>query len=159
MELIKNDALVQDSFQHVPDTEPLPQGDVIVSLDRFGSEGDALLARPGRVGVRVRSDQTPDILAAALPQLAVVAIEFPKYVDGRGYSIARLLRERMGFEGELRAVGNVLRDQLFYMRRCGFNAFELEPGKDVTDALEAFKEYSVVYQAAADQPLPLFRRR
>ena len=104
-------------------------------------------------------DDAPEDLAQSLGGVALVAVEFPKYVDGRGYSTARILRERYGFDGELRAVGNVLRDQLQYMERCGFDAFELEEGKDAEAALDAFGEISVAYQGAADPDLPLYRRR
>ena len=103
-------------------------------------------------------DDVEPHLAVLLP-LPLLAIAFPRFTDGRGYSLGRLLRERHGYRGELRAVGNVLRDQLFYMHRCGFDAFELQPGKSVTEALEAFAELSVRYQAAVDEPRPLFRRR
>ena len=91
--------------------------------------------------------------------LKVIAIEFRTFNDGRGYSTARLLRERYGWRGELRAVGDVLRDQIFYLARCGFDAFELQDGQDVDAVLAAFNDFSERYQASVDQPLPLFRRR
>jgi uncharacterized protein (DUF934 family) len=89
----------------------------------------------------------------------MVAVHFPKFNDGRGYSSARLLRERLGFAGELRAVGDVLRDQLFLLARCGFDSFALRADQDPASALSAFKDFSVRYQAATDEVLPLFRRR
>ncbi|MGD8861064.1 MAG: DUF934 domain-containing protein [Myxococcales bacterium] len=159
MGLIKNGKVVQDDWTDVADDAPLPEGGVIVSLARLQNERETLAAREGKLGVRLPSDALPDDIAGDLPALSLVAIEFPKYVDGRGYSVARLLRERHGFGGELRAVGNVLRDQLFYMSRCGFDAYELQPGKDEQDALDAFREFSVTYQAAADDSRPLYRRR
>jgi len=159
MEIIRNGEIVQDRWQHVADDTPLPEGDVIVSLTRFGAERDALLARPGKLGVRLPPDVDLVETFPLLDGVALLAIEFPKYTDGRGYSTARLLRERYDFKGELRAVGDVLRDQLFYMRRCGIDAFELKAGKDIKGALEAFREFSVTYQGAADDPRPLFRRR
>jgi uncharacterized protein (DUF934 family) len=119
----------------------------------------SLRQRGGRVGVQLRSDQEAKALAEFVAELSVVAIEFPGFKDGRGYTTARLLRERFGYKGELRAVGDVLRDQLFFMLRCGFDAFELKPGKDIDGALNAFREFSVTYQGAADDPRPLFRRR
>ncbi|MGQ0510969.1 MAG: DUF934 domain-containing protein [Betaproteobacteria bacterium] len=102
-----------------------------------------------------------DIAAIAdrLAGLRVVAVRFPKYADGRGYSIGRLLRERHGYQGELRAVGEVARDHLQSLAQCGFDAFELREGEDLTDALAAFEDFSDAYQATAAQPLPLFRRR
>ena len=97
-------------------------------------------------------------IADDLSHLALVAIEFPKFTDGRGYTLARLLRERHGFTGEVRAVGQVLRDQLFYLARCGFNAFELAAGKDLDAALHGFRDFAAGYQAAADEPRPWYRR-
>lgn len=94
-----------------------------------------------------------------LGQLKLIAVDFPSFRDGRGYSIGYLLRSRYGWKGELRAIGDVLRDQLNYMRRCGFDAFALRADKNIRDALKSFSRYSVQYQGAVDQPLPLFRRR
>lgn len=161
MEIIKQGEIVTSTWVHLSDEQPLPSeaADVTVSRARFEAEREALRAYPGRVGLRLApADELPG-LEAELPKLPLVAIEFPRFTDGRGYSLARLLRERMGYRGELRAVGNVLRDQLFYMHRCGFDAFELQAGKSVQEALAAFREFSVRYQAAADDPRPLFRRR
>jgi uncharacterized protein (DUF934 family) len=160
MQIIKNGAIVDDAWIHVADGSPLPaQGDVIVSLARYAEERESLRQRKGRLGVRLPSTEQAQTIASYLPELAVVAIEFPNFKDGRGYTAARLLRERFRYQGEVRAVGDVLRDQLAYMRRCGFDAFELKAGKDMRGALEAFREISVTYQGAADDPRPLFRRR
>jgi uncharacterized protein (DUF934 family) len=101
----------------------------------------------------------PAALAGRIGGLAVIAINFPKFGDGRGYSIARLLRERYGYKGELRAVGEVARDQLHAMAQCGFDAFELRAGEDAREALRAFGDFSEQYQATAARPVPLFRRR
>jgi uncharacterized protein (DUF934 family) len=101
----------------------------------------------------------PGALAASLGRLKVVAVNFPKFGDGRGYSIARLLRERYGYRGELRAVGEVARDNLYFMAQCGFDAFQLRAGEDPEAALDAFNDFSEAYQATVARPLPLFRRR
>lgn len=160
MEIIKDKEIVQDRWHHVADDAAVPAaGDVIVSLTRWRAEHEALRARPGRVGVRLEPADDVQDLVPELASLPLVAISFPKFTDGRGYSQARTLRDQLSYQGELRAVGHVLRDQLFYMHRCGIDAFELAPGKSLTDALEAFGEFSVTYQAAADDPRPLFRRR
>lgn len=160
MPIIKQRAIVNDTFVHVADDQPVPaKGDVIVGLARFQAEKNELLARPGKLGVQLKSDQTAQDVAADLSKLALVAIEFPKFRDGRGFSTARLLRDRYAYKGEVRAVGHVIREHLFYMTRCGFDAFELAPGKDLQDALTAFDEFHVTYQAAADDPRPLYRRR
>ncbi len=160
-QIIKKGEIVTSSWVHLGDQDPLPAdaADVTVTLSRFVAERAALQAHAGRVGVRLHpSDDAEAHLAELLP-LPLLAVEFPRFTDGRGYSLGRLLRERHGFGGELRAVGNVLRDQLFYMHRCGFDAFELQPGKSIEEALGAFDELSVRYQAAVDEPEPLFRRR
>ena len=109
------------------------------------------------LGVRLANDTDPATLTD-LAKWDAVAIEFPKYTDGRGYSLARLLRERHGYTGELRAVGDVLHDQLMFMERCGFDAYELKAGKDMHGALTAFDAIDVRYQPASDQPLPLWKR-
>jgi len=101
----------------------------------------------------------PATLAGRVGELAVIAINFPKFSDGRGYSIARLLRERYGYKGELRAIGEVARDHLHAMAQCGFDAFQLRAGEDPHEALQAFGDFSEQYQATAAQPAPLFRRR
>jgi uncharacterized protein (DUF934 family) len=98
-------------------------------------------------------------LAERLQGLEVVAVRFPKYADGRGYSIGRLLRERYGYRGELRAVGEVARDHLQQLARCGFDAFQLRAGEDPQEALRGLDDFSEAYQASAAQPMPLFRRR
>jgi len=160
MQIIRNGAIVEDAWQHVADGAELPSsGAIIVSLQRYIDERDALRTRPDGVGVRLRSDQEAKLVVPYAAELAVIAIEFPTFKDGRGFTTGRLLRERFGYLGQLRAVGDVLRDQLFYMTRCGFDAFELKTGKDAVGALEAFRDFSVTYQGAADDPRPLFRRR
>ena len=104
-------------------------------------------------------DDEVESLAPWLNRLPMIALEFPNFRDGRAYSQAYLLRTRLGWAGELRAIGDVLRDQLFYLHRCGFDAFALRADKDPYEALESLKDFSVTYQAATDEPLPLFRRR
>jgi len=101
----------------------------------------------------------PALVAGALGQARVVAVRFPKFGDGRPYSVARLLRERHGYKGELRAVGEVGRDHLYYMEQCGFDAFELRAGEDAQEALAALGDFSTSYQSTTAQPQPLFRRR
>jgi uncharacterized protein (DUF934 family) len=159
MQIIRKRTIIEDDFVHVPDGAELPEGkQPIVTLARYVASRDALLARYPALGVRIASDKLPSEVPE-LGRLALIAIEFPRFTDGRGYSIARQLRERHGFKGELRAVGWVLRDQLYYLERCGFDAFELQPGKSIESALEAFGELTVTYQAAVDDPRPIYRRR
>ncbi len=134
-------------------------GDIIVPVTLWLAQRDALLFRAGRVGVWLEANEDPALIADDLAQFGVVAVNFPQFTDGRGYSIARLLRERYGWRGELRAVGDVLRDQLFYLARCGFDAFALRADQDPASALTAFDDFSDAYQASVERPLPLFRRR
>ncbi len=114
------------------------------------------LARPGRVGVWLAPDDDPEALRAELHLLPLVAIEFPNAADGRGYSAAVILR-RLGFRGELRAFGDISRDQLFFLRRCGFDAFSLGAGRDPDSSLAAFGDFTLAYQGDVDDPRPLFR--
>lgn len=159
MALIRNGALVDDPYTHLDDDAVAPPtGAISVSWARWSSERDALGERADPVGVRLPNTLEPTEIAPDLASIALLTIPFPRFTDGRGYSLARLLRERYGFDGELRAVGNVLRDQLFYLRRCGFDAFVLEAGKDAEGALDAFGEFDVTYQPAADDARPLWRR-
>ncbi len=136
-----------------------PAGDIIVPLAVWHGQRDKLLARPSRLGVWLDSHEDPADIAEDLRLFGVVAVNFPKFGDGRGFSTARLLRERYGWKGELRAVGDVFRDQLFFLSSCGFNAFALREGEDLREALAAFGDFSEAYQSSVERPLPLFRRR
>jgi uncharacterized protein (DUF934 family) len=160
MQIIKDGAVVESSWVHVADGGELPaSGDVIVSLERYREQRDALKQRAGKVGVRLRNDQEAHVVADLVAELPLIALDFPGFKDGRSYTTARLLRDRFGFKGHIRAIGDVLRDQLLYMRRCGIDEFELKAGKDIHGALQAFGELTVNYQGAADDPRPLFARR
>ncbi|MGO1750241.1 MAG: DUF934 domain-containing protein [Marinobacter sp.] len=111
------------------------------------------------IGVWLDSHDEPGILADHVHELSLVAVNFPKFSDGRGYSTARLLRERFGYKNELRAIGDVLLDQLQFMKRCGFDTYDLRPDKDTRKAARSLNFFSQGYQAATDTNLPLFRRR
>ena len=160
MPLIKNKQVVSnDPWAFADEGESVPaEGDVVVPLARFLAEKDSLLARKGRVGVSLEPTDEIGALGSHVGKLGLIAIHFPKFGDGRGYSKARLLRERLGYKGELRAVGEVLCDQLAYMFRCGMDSFYLVDGKDVDLALRCFDDFTVAYQAATDEPRPLYRR-
>ena len=158
--VIKEGRVLADVWQMVADdVEQLPNGSIIVSLARWQRERAALLGRGQAIGVLLPNTSAVATLADALLQLALIALEFPKFNDGRAYTQARLLRERYGYRGEIRATGEVLRDQLFFMARSGFDAFALRSDQNPEAALAAFHDFSDCYQPAADQPLPLFRRR
>jgi uncharacterized protein (DUF934 family) len=124
----------------------------------------AFLAMDAQQAARVRAvwiapDDDFEPVVSRLLALDMIAVDFPVFRDGRGYSIATLLRTRYGWQGELRAIGDVLRDQLNYMRRCGFDAFAIRADKDMEDAMKSFGFYTVTYQGGVDDPAPLFRRR
>ena len=161
--LIKGDAsgmaLAEDPFTKVLDDEPLPPGDVIISLTRFQAEGDQLLSEGRQVGVRVESEEIVETLAYDLPRIAVVALAFPIHRNGRAYTSATLLRERLGYKGEVRAVGDVLREQAGFMVRCGFDAFEPADGATPQDWARAVHRFRHVYQRSTDRRPPAFAER
>lgn len=165
--LIKNNAVVDDGWTaltlaegETPASVALPAGDVLFPAAVWLARKAEILAGRQRVGLLLQPDDKVEDVAADLAHFTVVAVNFPKFVDGRGYSTASLLRQRYGYAGELRAVGDVLHDQLFYMRRVGFDAFALREDKSVDYALEkGFTTFSEGYQASTSQPQPFFRRR
>jgi len=152
MALIKAGKRVEDPFVDASGADAIPpSGSVIVSLAQWQAQRDALLARGTPLGIRLHSDQSPEAIADDVQHFAVIALEFPKFRDGRAYSYARLLRERYGFKGELRAVGDVLMEQLFFMLRTGFDAFDVQQSPDPVAAFEtALKDFSVWYQPTGD---------
>ena len=161
-QIIKYRAVIQDNWQLLERDSigALPfSGDVIVPLDLWASEREALSFRLGRIGAWLEADADPVAIAPDLARFDVIAVRFASFTDGRGYSLARLLRERFGYRGELRAIGDVLRDQLCYLSRCGFDAFALRADQNPEQALTAFDDFSEAYQTSVDRPAPLFRRR
>ena len=161
-EIIKNRQVVQDDWNLLK----LQEGETV---DTVAVPAKSIVplavwqARPalhGRsdVGVWFASDERPEVLKGVVNQLPVIAVDFPKFADGRGYSIAYNLRARLGYTGELRAIGDVLRDQLFYMQRVGFDAFATRPDRNIHDALKGLSDFSETYQQSWDRKSPLFRR-
>ncbi|GAA4085840.1 DUF934 domain-containing protein [Zhongshania borealis] len=156
--IIKDLNVVEDSWQVWRDTENLPStGGCIVPLALWQTHKDALQAL-GEIAVFLASDQSPKLLGADINRFALIAVDFPKFADGRGFSYGRELREQHGFTGELRAIGDFMRDQLFFLKRCGFNSFALE-SDELDEALASFNDFSDAYQPSIDQALPAFRRR
>jgi uncharacterized protein (DUF934 family) len=152
--------IVEDRFIRVGDEEPIPAGvPVIVSGKRFLADPAALVAHGTPVGVVWPNNRRVAELEPWLPGLALVGLVFPTFRDGRAYSQARLLRERFGFRGELRATGQVLRDQFIFLTRAGFDAFEVKKTEDAKVFASVLKRYSVFYQPAADGRVPALRRR
>jgi uncharacterized protein (DUF934 family) len=160
--LIKGRAIIEDRWTLLRDATSLAdlpgETAVIVPLALWRSEHEALVARKD-VGVWLKPDDDPGALAADIDNLPLVAIDFPKFVDGRGYSSARLLRDKYRFGGELRAIGDVLRDQLYYLRQCGFDAFAVRADRNFADAIGGLDDFSDNYQSTFARPVPLFRRR
>lgn len=163
-EIIKDKAVVADDWNVVrlaegntPETFAVPAGKNIVPLKVWQAQRETLSARSD-IGVWIASDERPEELKDDVTRLPVIAVDFPKFADGRGYSIAYNLRARLGYTGELRAIGDVLRDQLFYMQRVGFNAFATRPDRNIHDALKGLTDFSEPYQAAWDIKSPLFAR-
>ena len=163
-EIIKDKKVVSDDWTVLRLTEgdtaenfAVPAGKVIVPLTVWQAQRATLQGRAD-VGVWIASDERPEALKDDVAKLPVIAVDFPKFADGRGYSIAYNLRARLGYEGELRAIGDVLRDQLFYMQRVGFNAFATRPDRNIHDALKGLTDFSDAYQTSWDQKTPLFRR-
>ncbi|MBE0483387.1 MAG: DUF934 domain-containing protein [Bacterioplanes sp.] len=159
--LIKENAFVAPDQWQLRGDEDTVTDFSIITLTRWQAEKEQLksLAQAGKLALHLTSDQTADVLADDCHHFALICIDFPKFADGRGYSCARLLRERYRFKGDLRAVGDVLIDQLFFMNRCGFSSQALRDDQDEHDALAAFSTFSVSYQNDAHDPRPLFRRR
>jgi len=160
MPLLKGGQFVDDPWRAVDDDEDLPNGrPVIVSLARWRRDRDLIRRRNGPLGVRLEAGDDPAEIADDVARLDLVALTFPTFRDGRAYSSARLLRERYGFAGELRAVGQVLRDQFLFMHRCGFDAFEVEPGAAEDGWRKSLAELSVWYQPATDSRTPVLSLR
>jgi len=161
-QLIKGRAVAGDAWTLLRDAVTLADvpaaGPVLVPLALWCAAREPLLAR-GNVGVWLAPDDAPEALAGDVARLAVIAIDFPQFSDGRGYSTARLLRERYAFHGELRAVGDVQRDQLFYLQQVGFDAFLIRADRRAEDALRGLSDFDGSYAATARDPRPRFRRR
>ncbi len=159
MPLIKDGAEAENMWTHIEGETAIPvTGCVTLPLAHLVQESETLLARNTQIGVRLEPDDDPHDLAPFLDRIGLIEVSFPKYTDGRGYSQAQLLRRRLGYTGELRAVGHVLRDQILYMNRSGFDAFETARA-DLSDVLKALEEYSAFYQPAADAHGSVFARR
>ncbi len=151
MALIRNGQLIDDIYldARALETAPADQA-VLVSLEQWQHQRKALLASGQPLGICLQSDQPPALIAADLSHFAVVALEFPKFRDGRAYTHARMLRERFAYSGELRAIGDVLQEQLNYMQRCGFDSFQIETANPLAAWRAVKDDHTVWYQATAD---------
>ena len=163
-QMIKNKTVINDDWTvlrlQAGDTVEnvnIRAGKIIVPLKVWKAQQATLRGRPN-LGVWLACDEPLDELKSELEHFAVIAVDFPIFADGRGYSLAYNLRVRLGYRGELRAIGDVLRDQLFYLQRVGFDAFTPRPDRNIYDALKGLSDFSERYQASWDEPLPLSRR-
>ena len=164
-QIILDKQIVNDDWTLVADDAALSAAKEVVNFSRWvaaeGADKDALVAKrdAGTLGIQLNAGDTADLLAADSQGFALISVEFPKFADGRGYSAARLLRERYSFTGQLRAIGDVLFDQLFFMMRCGFNAMAMREDQDLDLAVKGFETFSSSYQGDVNDTRPLFRRR
>lgn len=163
--LIKDGVIVENTWVLLAKTEgdaaavEVPAGQVIVPAAVWIAQKEILQNRTD-IGIWLDSDESAELIGEEATRFAVIGVNFPLFMDGRAFSTARLLRERYGFTGELRAVGNFIRDQLCYLRRCGVNAFSFaNPEANLEEAVKSLNDFQEYYQASVDQPLPLFRRR
>jgi uncharacterized protein (DUF934 family) len=160
MPLVRNGQIISDRFVRVSDDAAIPaDGAVLIPAQRFLDNAAELLARDSAVGVIWPNNRDIEELAPYLSRLALVALVFPAFKDGRAYSQARILRERLKFRGELRATGQVLRDQFLFMQRAGFDTFEVKKDADAQAFADALKRYSVFYQPTGDGRITAFRQR
>lgn len=162
MRIIKDKKVIDDDWtliKEIEESADIPAGKVILPYHYWKEHCDVLLENNPKQGVWIDGDTETEVLVDDLSKFDLIALDFPAFKDGRSYSHARLLRQRYGYEGELRAIGDVLRDQLFYMLRCGFDSFQLREDKDAEEALKGFEDFSIRYQAAADDAVPVYKLR
>ena len=162
MQVIKDRSVINDDWsliRDIEDSSPIPEGDVILPLAFWQANRDQLLKTKKIHAIWIDGSIETESLLDDIKFFSVIALDFPTFKDGRSYSHARLLRERYNYKGELRAVGDVLQDQLFFMERCGINSFKIRDDKDIEKALNGFKIFSDRYQAAADDVTPISKKR
>jgi uncharacterized protein (DUF934 family) len=159
MPIIKDGEIVEDHWLHLDDEATLTAGNISVSLNRWQEQHASLSKHSGLLGLRLSGDDPLEEIVPDLAEFSLIVLIFPAFTDGRCYSFARLLRDRYYYTGEIRAQGEVLHDQLFYMSQSGINSFELAEPNQMENALVAFNDFSDSYQTTALKPQPLYRRR
>ncbi|MGB1984472.1 MAG: DUF934 domain-containing protein [Porticoccaceae bacterium] len=159
-QILKNEQVVSNSWIFLDDSaDTVPSGDILLSYEQWQNFADQIKDHQGQIGIWLEGHAEIEEIIEPLLVLPLIAINFPKFADGRGFSSARLIRERYQYAGELRAIGGFIRDQLYLLKRCGFNAFQFSDEHELSDAAESLKDFSENYQVSADQQSPLFRRR
>ena len=163
--LIKDGVVAENSWRciakdaGIADAINDPSNQILVHLSLWQNHKDELEASQKEIGVWLDSEDDPYDLANDAAELPLIAVNFPVFRDGRAFSSAAILRERLSFKGDLRAIGDVLRDQVFYMKKCGINSFEIEDSLEAEEILQAFADFKDSYQSTVEIPEPLFRRR
>ena len=157
-QVIKNGQLVNDDWNRVDEVGLFPEGKILISMSSWNEQQVQFFKRYGEIGIWMESNENPEEIEN-LERIPVIGILFENFMDGRGFSIARLLRERLDYQGEIRAIGSPIRDQLSYMVKCGFDAFDLADHYDLEEALASLNDFSESYQTSVQQKTPLFRRR
>jgi len=162
--LIKNNQVIDDSWQLITKDAELPADDIAAGKHlilplQLWQENTEKLQNKKNIGLWLDSDQAPNEIESYCNSIPLIAINFPVFSDGRGYSYARQLREYFDYQGELRAIGDILKDQLFFYQRCGFNSFALREDRDAEQAISSLTDFSVSYQSANDSAVPVFQRR
>jgi len=159
-QVLRDNQVIQDNWIAVDESlTNLPSGDILLSYDQWQQFSDQLADHDGQIGVWIEGNTDIEAIVEPLLELPLIAINFPKFADGRGFSIARLLRGRYKYQGELRAIGGFIRDQLYLLKRCGFDAFKFIDNTELSEAAKSLKDFSETYQVSADEENPLFRRR
>ncbi len=159
MQIIKDREIVEDNWLHLDDDAELVAGNITVSLARWQEQHESLEKHDGALGLRLTGEDPLEEIVPDLGKFSLIVLFFPAFTDGRCYSFARLLRDRYDYKGEIRAQGDVLHDQLFYMTQCGINSFEMANANRLVDAMPAFDDFSESYQTTVLKPEPLYRRR
>ena len=159
-QILKDTQVVSDNWILLDENaDSIPNGDILLSFEQWQNFAEQLSNHSGSIGVWLEGHAEIEQIIEPLLNLPLIAINFPKFADGRGFSAARLIRERYNYSGELRAIGGFIRDQLYLLKRCGFNAFQFSDENELSDAAEWLKDFSENYQVSVDQENPLFRRR
>jgi uncharacterized protein (DUF934 family) len=159
-QILKDTQVVSDNWILLDENaDSIPNGDILLSYQQWQNFAEQLSNHSGSIGVWLEGHAEIEQIIEPLLNLPLIAINFPKFADGRGFSAARLIRERYNYSGELRAIGGFIRDQLYLLKRCGFIAFQFSDENELSDAAESLKDFSENYQVSVDQENPLFRRR
>ncbi|WP_188151288.1 DUF934 domain-containing protein [Teredinibacter waterburyi] len=162
--LVKNGQLGDDTTVVVTDASMLTDAvvesaDFVVSLDLYNQLLSEAPEKAAKAGLLLNGDQDPASVKQLVKQVSLICIEFPVFTDGRGFSLARMIRDHFDYTGELRATGAFIQDQLFFLKRCGFSSFVVADETKLESAIQSLNDFTDCYQAAADEPQPLYRRR